>query len=383
MIIIKSGDIYSPKHLGIRDILIGGGKILKIDESIPNSYDVKVIDASDKIIIPGLIDQHVHITGGGGEGGFHTRVPESQLSSFIKAGITTVVGLLGTDSTTRSVENLVAKAKALNNEGITAFVLTGAYEYPSPTITGSIKRDITFIEEIIGAKIAANDHRDSALTAEELARLGTEARVAGMFSGKSGHVTVHMGSGKFDMEQIIKAIELSNLPNTIFRPTHVNRKKSLCLEALDYAKEGGYIDITCGIPSEITNSEIIKIAKENKIPLENLTFSSDGYGSWSSYDESGNLIEIGVTPIGTLLESIKNLMDEGYSLEEVLPLFSSNVAKSLKLEKRKGALAEGLDADLLVLNKDFELEMAIAKGEIMMDNGEVVKYGTYENVVIG
>ena len=380
MIIIKSGDIYSPKHIGKKDIFVGGRKILKIDDNISNAYGVKIVDAANKIIIPGLIDQHVHITGGGGEGGFHTRVPESQLSSFIKAGITTVVGLLGTDSTTRSVENLIAKAKALNNEGITAFALTGAYEYPSPTITGSAKRDITFIEEIIGVKIAANDHRDSALSSEELARIGTEARVAGMFSGKSGHVTVHMGSGKFDMQQIIKAIELSNLPHTIFRPTHVNRKKSLCLEALDYAKAGGYIDITCGIPSEITNSEIIKIAKENNIPLQNLTFSSDGYGSWSSYDEAGNLIEIGVTPIDTLLESIVNLVEEGNSLEEVLPLFTSNVAKSLKLEKRKGTVAEGLDADLLVLSKDFELEMVIAKGEIMMENGEVVKYGTYENV---
>lgn len=378
--IIKGGDLYTPEYQGKADILIGGGKILRIAKEIPKIEGAEIINASKKIIAPGLIDQHVHITGGGGEGGFNTRVPEAQLSSFIKGGITTVVGLLGTDSTTRCVENLVAKAKALSIEGITAYALTGAYEYPSPTITGSVKRDITFIEEIIGVKIAANDHRDSAISVRELARLGTEARVAGMLSGKSGHVTVHMGSGKYDMNEINEAVRISNLPMTVFRPTHINRKKSLCLEALEYAKNGGFIDITCGIPSEISISEILNVAKKENIPISNITISSDGYGSWSNYDDLGNLIKIGVTPIDTLLAQIKELVKNGHKPEDVLPLFTSNVADSLKISTRKGRLQVGLDADILLLNDEFLLDGVIAKGEVLMEGDKMLKLGTYENV---
>lgn len=377
MILIKSSNIYAPNNIGKKDVLIGGGKILKIDEEISSHPNFEVIDASNKVLIPGLIDQHVHITGGGGEGGFHTRVKESNLSDYINAGITTVIGLLGTDSVTRSVENLVGKAKALTNEGITAYALTGSYEYPSPTITDSIKKDITFINEIIGTKIAINDHRDSAIDGQILAKIGADSRVAGMFSEKSGHVTVHMGSGKFNLEQIYDALKISNLPITTFRPTHVNRKKSLTLDALDFAKKGGYIDFTCSIPSEITFPEILNLADEMNVPLDRLTFSSDGFGSWSEYDEDGNIIEIGYTPIDSLLSTIRELV-EYKPLEDILPFFTSNVAKSLKLDKLKGFVKESLDADLLILSEDLELEGLISKGNWLMKDKEVLKFGTYE-----
>ncbi|MDO5717734.1 MAG: beta-aspartyl-peptidase [Tissierellia bacterium] len=376
MIIIKSADIYSPKYIGKKDIFIGADKILYIDDDINLKY-AEIFDAHDKIIIPGLIDQHVHITGGGGEGGFNTKVPEAQLSSFIKAGITTVVGLLGTDSTSRSVENLLSKAKALNAEGITSYALTGAYEIPSPTITGSVKRDISFIEEIIGVKIAVNDHRDSAISPVELAKLATEARVAGMFSGKSGHVTVHMGGGKFDLNQIYEALEISNLPIGVFRPTHINRKKSLCLKAIEFVKKGGYMDITCSIPSDISDTEIINLAIQKQAPLSRITFSSDGYGSWSEYDEFGNLIEIGVTPIDSLLNTISKLSKD-IELEKIIPLFTSNVADSLKISDRKGYIKKDYDADLLILNSDLSLNSVIAKGKWLMKENKILKYGTYE-----
>ncbi|NLY21491.1 MAG: beta-aspartyl-peptidase [Tissierellia bacterium] len=377
MIIIKSSSVYSPKNLGIKDILIAGGEILKIDDNISNIDEFEIYDAKDKIVIPGFIDQHVHITGGGGEGGFTTRVPESNLSDYIKGGITTAIGLMGTDSVTRSMENLVAKAKSLNEEGITVYALTGAYEYPSPTITDSIKKDLVFIDEIIGAKISANDHRDSAITAEELARLGAEVRVAGMISGKSGHVVVHMGNGQFDMKQINDAIDISNLPITILRPTHINRKRSLCLEALEYAKRGGFIDISADIPSEISNGEIIEMAIENGVDLKQITMSSDGFGSWSKYDEHGNLLKIGYTEIDKMYLELINLISSGFALEQVLPLFTSNVADQLKLS-RKGCIEENRDADLLILDSNLNLESVIAKGKWLMKNGEILKYGAYE-----
>jgi len=99
--LIRNANLYAPQPLGIRHLLLGGGRILWIGEE---ALDLPValrtvtstIDAAGRRTIPGLIDGHVHVTGGGGEAGFRTRVPAVPLSRFTTAGITTVVGLLGT-----------------------------------------------------------------------------------------------------------------------------------------------------------------------------------------------------------------------------------------------------------------------------------------------
>lgn len=377
MILIKNAEVYSPKKIGNKDIIISFDKILKISDDRYNYDFTEVYDAKGKIIVPGFIDQHVHITGGGGEGGFMTRVPESSFSELVKGGLTTVVGLLGTDSVTRSIENLIAKVNTLNFEGITAYALTGAYCYPSTTLTGSVEKDITFIDPIIGVKIAANDHRDSAITFKEYAKIGAKARLAGMLSNKSGHVTVHMGNGKFDLEQINKALDISNIPITVFRPTHINRKFSLFKQAIEYAKKGGYIDATSQMgEGDLSDVNVFKIAKKENI-LSNLSFSTDGYGSWSRYDKEGNLLEIGYSPVDSSIKSFKDIVKSGENIEDVLPLYTSNLAKQMKL-KNKGKIEEKMDADLLILDSDLTLSSVIAKGKWLMKDKKILKKGTYE-----
>lgn len=375
MFLIKNANIVGEE--GLKNLLIASDKIEKIFEGDSNYPVDEVYDAEGKTLIPGLIDQHIHITGGGGEGGFNTRVPEIGLSKLIEAGITTVVGLLGTDSETRSVENLVAKSLALTKEGIKTYSLTGSYAYPSPTITGSVKTDIVFVDQLIGVKIAANDHRDSCLDYKELQRIGAEARVAGMISDKSGHVTIHMGGGKFYFDQINDALEHSNLPITIFRPTHVNRDKKLYEEALNFAERGGYIDLTSGMNKYMADSKAYQLAKERNV-LDRITFSSDGFGSWSNYDEEGNLVEIGYSPVNTGMKAIREIVQSGESLEEAIKPFTSNVAKVLKLDKEVGFVKEGYFANLVLLNEDLEIETVISQGQIMMKNGEILRKGTYE-----
>ncbi len=380
MILIKNIEVYSPKYIGKKDILIVKGKIALIEDKIEKfSNKIKVINGENRKLVPGFIDNHVHITGGGGEGSFRTRVPEIQLSKLLEAGITTVVGLLGTDSTTRSVENLVSKAKVLKEEGISAYVYTGSYEFPSPTLTNSVKRDIVFIDEIIGVKIALSDHRSSTLSYEELSRLASEARVGGMLAGKAGIVVAHMGDGEKSLQPINKVLEETEIPIRTFRPTHVNRKEGLLMEAFDFAKKGGIIDLTCGSQNELRPGRVIKRAKREGVPLENITFSSDGYGSWSNYDEKGNIIEIGASPVNSLYEEVKIMvLDLGFNLEEALIFTTINVAKALNIYPQKGIIREGSDGDLLIINKNLELEAVIAKGELMMEDTKLLRKGTYE-----
>jgi len=372
--------VYSPDYIGKKDIFISGGKINLIRDNIDiNHEDIKVIDGSNKILTPGFIDQHVHITGGGGEGSFKTRAPEITLSKLTTSGITTVVGLLGTDGTTRSVENLVAKAKALKEEGISVYAHTGSYEYPTITLTGSVKKDIVFIEEIIGAKTAISDHRSSSMTNTQLAQLASDVRVAGMMSGKAGILVIHMGNGEKGLNPVFEVLKETEIPIKTMRPTHVNRRRELLEQGFEYAKMGGIIDLTCGIYDELSPKNVVKEAENKGVLSENITISSDGYGSWSKYDENGNLIKIGVSSVSSLYKEFKAMVNESeIAIDRALSYFTSNVAKALEIYPKKGCIAEGSDADMIIFNNDFCIDHVIANGRVMVEDGKVLVYGSYE-----
>lgn len=215
MKLIRNARLYAPEDLGCMDVLIGGGKILRIGESLPaeEAYHVEVIDGAGKIMMPGLIDAHVHILGGGGEGGYRTRTPEIMLSDIICGGVTTVVGCLGTDGTTRTMTNLIAKARGLEEEGITAYIYTGSYQIPVRTLTGSVADDLILLDKVIGTgEIAISDHRSSQPTYEEFARIVADTRVGGILSGKAGIVNIHMGDGREQMDYLRRLLRESQIP---------------------------------------------------------------------------------------------------------------------------------------------------------------------------
>lgn len=380
MLLIKNAEVYSPKYIGKKDVLICNEKIIAVEESIPElPIACEVMDGEGMKLIPGLIDQHIHVTGGGGEGSFHTRTPELNLSELIEGGITTVVGLLGTDGITRTVENLYAKTAALNEEGVTAYMLTGAYDYPSPTIIGKPERDITFIKEILGVKLAISDHRAPNVSVRELIQLASKTRVAGMLSGKPGIVTLHMGDSDKRLEPVFQALAESEIPVTIFRPTHVNRNPGLLSEAFEYLDMGGYIDLTCMPNSDLAPGACVKKAIERGLPTEHITISSDGHGSWSNYAEDGSLQEIGVSGVDALWEELVNMVKkQGFALEEALPYMTENVAEALGLSGKKGSISAEADADLLLIDADMNLQSVIARGVVFMNCGTIIKKGTYE-----
>ena len=371
--LIKNADLYTPDHLGRRDLLICNDKIVKIAPHIDFDWEgLHVIDAAGRQMIPGLIDQHVHITGGGGESSFKSRAPEVTLADLVESGVTTVVGLLGTDSRTRSVRNVVAKAKALNEEGVTAYCLTGAYEYPSPTLTGSVTDDIVYIKEVIGVKIAISDHRSSNINAEELARLATQARLAGLESGKVGEVHMHMGNGKKGLSDVFAIVEETEIPIKHFRPTHIQK---VLEDGIKFANMGGYIDFTSGSPA----SAAAAIAKAlPRVPFDRVTLSSDSNGSMPKWNEKNELIGIDVAKMTTLFECIKILMKEyAVPMEQALALVTRNVAQALEIAPTKGCIAEDSDADLILLNEDLSFHTVMARGRIMMEEGVVKEKGYY------
>lgn len=379
--LIKNAEVYAPAGLGRQSILLLNDKIAKIgdinEESIAGvGVKYKIIDAENSIVTPGFIDPHVHLLGGGGEGGFATRTPEIQLSDLLQSGITSVAGLLGTDGTTRHLSSLLAKAKGLEIEGISTYIYTGNYDVPTPTITGNVKDDAILIDKVIGtAEIAISDSRSGQPSVHELAKIVGQTRVGGMLSGKAGITHFHTGPGKAYLSILHQMLDEYELPASNLHVTHVTRSKELFDDAIKLAERGAFIDIT----ADEETFEWISYYKKNNGDMSKLTISSDGNGSLPEFDAEGELLGLGVASTRTLFEQIVKTIGAGdLTVEEVLRLVTTNTAEALKLEN-KGVIEEGRDADLLVLSKDtFEIEHVIAKGQHMVEDGKVIVKGTFE-----
>ena len=385
MILFKNCQVYGPEYIGKRDVLIAGTKVVAIQDNIsfPKEMEIDIIEADGLKMLPGLIDAHVHIAGAGGEGGPATRTPELQLSKMLEAGVTTVVGCLGTDGMTRSVESVLMKVKALRQEGVSAWMYTGAYQVPTPTILGDVGKDIAMIEEIIGVgEIALSDHRSSFPNVYELIKLTEHARVGGMLGNKAGIVNIHMGDSKDPFKPLYEAVEISELKLTQFLPTHCNRNDYIFEDAKKYGKKG-YIDITASsypyFPQyEIKPSKAIVEFLKAGVPLENITMTSDACGSLPDFDEKGNLIRLEMGyPKSIFTEIVDTITKENLEIEKAIKVSTSNIADILKL-RDKGRIAVNRDADIIVVNDDFEIIHLVANGEIMTRDKKMLRRGSYE-----
>ncbi|MCJ8321323.1 MAG: beta-aspartyl-peptidase, partial [Colwellia sp.] len=302
---------------------------------------------------------------------------EMHINEAFIGGVTTVIGVLGTDAETRSLENLLAKAYSLEEQGLTVFCHSGSYHYPMVTITESIKRDIMLIEKFIGVgEVAIADHRSSHLTSHELTRLASEARVAGMLSGKAGIVSIHVGDESERLSKLQCVVEQSDIPITQFYPTHINRSRVLLDAGFEFATQGGYIDFTASTNDQIIEQGEIPAAKAlaealaKGLNIRQLTMSSDGNASLPLFDQAGELIDLQVGEVKSLHQAMVDaVMEYQVPLELALSAITRSPADILKLNN-KGEIAVGLDADLNLLDKDsLAINTVIAKGKQVVKNG--------------
>jgi beta-aspartyl-dipeptidase (metallo-type) len=390
MFLIKNAEIFAPEPLGKMDLLAGGEKILALKPHIDSASipgDVDELDATGMVVVPGFIDGHQHFTGGGGEGGFQTRVPELTVSMNFRNGVTTAVGLLGTDSLTRSVENLYAKTQALNAEGMTAFMLTGAYWYPSPTITGSVARDIVFLQPVIGVKLALADSRGPHIDAKDLASLASDVQVAALVANKPGIITVHTGIRTQALDLILEIVEKYEIRPSIFVPTHINRKSGkLSDQALALAEKGCVVDATCHqeLPepgsSQLTAADFACIARDNGL-FDHVSFSTDSGGSMPIWNQDrSRIIGMGVGMPTSLMFELNLLVNKKkVPLEQALRPLTTTPARIYGLDGRKGALKVGMDADLVVIDpSSFSIRDVVARGSVAVKSREALKKGYFE-----
>ncbi|HOW87004.1 MAG TPA: beta-aspartyl-peptidase [Candidatus Aminicenantes bacterium] len=384
--LIRGGEVFAPEPLGRKDVLIAGGGIEAVAE--PGRLGVEgcggeVVDATGRRVLPGLIDPHVHILGGGGEGGPATRAPEIRVEDIAACGVTTVVGCLGTDGITRHMTSLLAKARALEIEGVSAYVFSGSYDVPVRTLTGSVRSDLVLIDKVIGAgEIALSDHRSSQPTFDEIARLAAECRVGGLLGGKAGILHCHLGDGRRGLEFLFRLVRETEIPVTQVVPTHVTRNAGLFDQALDWAAAGGAVDITVGTdpaPGEpdVRFEDALEAFARRGLPLTRITASSDGNGSMPVFDAEGRLVRLAIATERDFLRKFREIVRTGgLPLEAALRLFATNAAEIYKLG-RKGRIEPGRDADLLVVDGDLGLVDVFARGRRLMAGGKLLARGTF------
>jgi beta-aspartyl-dipeptidase (metallo-type) len=358
--LIQNGEVYTPEPKGRQSVLLSYDRIAKIGTIDARSVEalgleLEIIDATGCVVTPGFIDPHEHLLGGSGEEGFSTQTPEIPASEIVRAGITTVVGCLGVDTTMKTMAGLLAKAKGLKEEGLNAFIWSGGYNVPPTTVLGSIREDIMFIDEVIGAgEIAIADHRSLDPDPQALAKLISDAHVGGMLSRKAGVTHFHVGEADERLSVIRKILDEYELPIGCIYLTHIERSTELIDEAIELANRGAWVDM------DTVDQKLEK---------------------WLSYylEHGGDPTRITVssdaskTSPGTLTQQICSLVtDHGRALEDVLPLVTSNTARVLRLDGSKGTLEPDRIADLLVLRKDsLEIVEVISRGRRLVRDGAV------------
>lgn len=379
--IIKNANVFAPEHLGLNNIVVAASKIIYVGKSLPIiDLPSEVIDADGAMVTPGFIDGHTHLTGGGGEAGFSTRVPPVPLSKFTSAGVTTAVGLLGTDDVTRNTESMVAQVYALREEGFSAYCYTGGYHLPPTTLTGSVQSDIVFIEPVIGVgELAISDHRSSQPTLNELLKVASQAHVARLMTGKAGMLHLHLGDGERGLSLVREALEQAEIPPRTYNPTHINRQRFLFEEACELAKQGCWVDVTAFETGEegYEPPDALLRYMHQDLPQDKLTISSDGGGCLPDFNADGSLRKMDFAASQSMTDVFYQLVDNGEKVETFLPFFTLNVAQLMNFH-HKGRIAEGADADLIIFDKHNRIEHVMALGHLHVKHKQQVIKGTFE-----
>jgi beta-aspartyl-dipeptidase (metallo-type) len=361
LVSIRQAHIYAPEDLGVGDILLGYGKILQVAPRIDSSGLVRlgpidVVDGDGLMAVPGMVDQHVHFLGAGGGSGPGSRIPEISGDDILRNGITTAVGLLGMDHVTRALPSLYAKARTLEHAGLSTLIYTGSFVVPSPTLTGSIRSDLMLIDKVVGVKVAVADATASTPSVEELTRLANDVFAGGLLGGKAGILHIHLGHIGDPYPLLASVLDRSGVPPAAFVVCHVNYSSKHLKGAQQFAALNTYLavdstlDPALGRVGAIPPAEAITALLEAGVSPDHLILQSDANGSRAGLHE-------------TMLATVRSLVeDHEQPLNVALRFVTVNPATALALAGTKGSLVPGGDADVILIDRDFQPRFVFARG---------------------
>ncbi len=387
MLLVRNADVYAPEHLGLCDFLAANGRIVALSEGLelPRAWDVRIFDADGAMVIPGLVDQHIHMSGGGGGGGPATSNPPLEVGAALLAGITTAVGCLGYETGVVGMGALLKAVRVLRHHGFDAYYYCGGIQFPPPTILESVERDVSLMSECLGVKVAVADDASSLRQCQDLVPVATDVLAGARAGGQPPIIHVHVGKRDERMALLMEAVESHGVPASLLVVTHVNWNDATLAEAAALAKAGAVVDVTAALqPSyyaeTVAPDEAVMRLRELGAPPGRITMSSDSNGSTPVTDELGRIRGVEDHPPSILWAAVARLIDRVPSSEisEMISVVTHNPARALGLYPSSGGLGPGSRADVLVVDDALSISTVILQGEIVVDGGRLLRRGYFE-----
>jgi beta-aspartyl-dipeptidase (metallo-type) len=357
-VLLKGGHVFDPEDRGAADVLMLGGEIAAVGPGLAAPTGVgegEIVDVSGHMVFPGLIDPHIHVMGASGMGGPTTRSTDLQIERIAGVGVTTVVSPLGADSLSRDIPCLLARAAALECEGISAYCYTGGWKNPVPTLTGDPQADVAYVDRVLGVKVAIAEPMAPAYTPEELCRLAHAAWTGGRMAGKRSVLHTHAGDLPEGLASIREVQRRTGIPADDL--TTMQRPETNHLHAIPAA-------------------QALREALAAGVPAGRMTLSTDTGVPYPKLDASGKVISLYMAGPDAILGTLRELVQTGFSCGEAAAFATVHTAHILGLS-RKGRLAAGADADILVLDGAGEVDRVFARGREMVADGQPVVRGPF------
>ncbi len=204
--------------------------------------------------------------------------------------------------------------------------------------------------------------------------MASDVRMAGLISGKPGILVFHLGREKEQLDLIFQVLKGTDIPIKHFRPTHAQK---VLEQAIDFAKMGGYIDFTASSGSSAAG--YVVSALRTGVDPGRITLSTDSNGSLPRWNDKNEMIGLSAAVMTTLHETVRNLiLEQKVDIPTALAFATQDVAEALEIGAHKGSVRPGLDADILLLDEQLNPGTVMARGKVMMWDGQVQSKATFE-----
>ncbi|MGF6431416.1 MULTISPECIES: amidohydrolase family protein [Bradyrhizobium] len=345
-LVIKNGDVIDPSQSlrGKRDIGIRWGIIEAIEDEIPAARAAKTIDASGKLVMPGLIDLHCHVYPYGSAIG----IPADELVQF--QGTTTVVsaGDAGVNNLAALRRFIVAQSRAriyafvhIANNGLSAFPVAELYNIDNAQVEACAMALAENPDFLIGVKVRMSENVIFKHGLEPLKR-GIQACE---MCGWPARMMVHIGGVETrelmsDILNLLRPGDIlthaySGAPNMSGAFTNIVQEGKLLPAALAAKQRGVLFDVGHGGGSfDFTVAEVA-------IPAGCTpdTISSD------IHVFSGNSPGIPFLP-----NVMSKFLAMGSSLDQVVAMATSVPARIINRTPKIGTLQRGAPGDVAIMD---------------------------------
>lgn len=397
---ITNGDIYTPKHIGRGTVVIQGNTIAEVTTNGAPQNASNVIDAAGCTLIPGLIDGLVH--GGGGCDTMTGRVEDVEriARAHAASGVTTLV--LGISSGSMEVINgaLAAIARVVDYPIDDGARILGSYvegkfgslarngaqdaRFITPpnfeefhamweASDGTLKvisvapekdDDFRFIKHLAAFRtdayndiVIAMGHTDATYQTAVAAIDAGITRATHTFNGMSGMHHRNLGAAEAVLAHpgIHAELIVDERHVSPFWGDALIRKRGI---------EGVGLITDCtelaGVPAEEWQARATEMPELGAYHLDAEKFVKDG----AMYLDVGKPTERLAGANITLMEGLRNVINWGYSLEDALTMATLTPARNLGIADRRGSIARGKAADIVILDENLNLQSVILRGKL-------------------